>query len=576
MIYQKFKNIIKKFIKPLQVLIRKKRFQNVTPEKICYFPAFKNLEEFNNHYHRAKWYLPYLEGVCERVLFFNNSPQTPLQPLGRPEYMCKIDGEPKHFIFENWNFGQFKAVLRSHRILVWKNFHSNPFILLARFLGIEVVNIDTEDPSSAEYGNYCSLLWKMLPKNKRLFVIQESYNRFLKAAENISSINYDKACLFGTGPSLETAYDFDFSDCLSIVCNSIVQDDSLINHIHPKFIAAGDVVSHLGVSKYAEKFRKDLIRVLKSNPDMMFITTVSFGYILLVHHPEIEGQCILAEQSMKGPNYNLTESFELPQLDSTMNIHMLPLAATFCNKICFLGADGKSNDRDNEDFWAHAKNAQYSDLVNSGHQSHPTFDINRKKNTYEFHKYSIKTTILKGERRGKSYVSLSPSNLPVLESRSISTERLKVEKNSKPIPLSKFEDCFSRLPQNGLETLSEKPESFLSDLNLSLPVKIGISECSIDNQGILTIRGWVLAPKRIDKIKITHGVVLLGSPVYSDLKRLDVFQKYPEYQDKSSGFHFSTRFPSNLLEKEHIAVAFYTNGCLIEKKSMQPKIKDKE
>jgi hypothetical protein len=99
-----------------------------------------------------------------------------------------------------------------------------------------------------------------------------------------------------------------------------------------------------------------------------------------------------------------------------MNIHMLPLAATFAREIQLLGCDGKDAKRDNEDFWAHADGAQYRDKVASGHECHPTFDAHRQRSTYDRYVHSIEVTIQGGRQLGYRYECLSKSSIPILNS----------------------------------------------------------------------------------------------------------------------------------------------------------------
>ena len=243
----------------------------------------------------------------------------------------------------------------------------------------------------------------------------------------IARQDFRRAYVFGTGPSLEDAETWSFANALTIVCNAVVQNDRLMRHINPDFIAAADVVSHFGVSTYAHQFRSDLVRVLQER-DAVFVTTATFGYLFVLHHPEVAERVILVNQTCDGPNYNLVENFSAAKLDSIMNILMLPVAATFCKEIYLLGCDGKSIVRGNEDFWAHARGAQYDHLVDSGHKCHPTFDVNRQKTTYAGYNRSIERTILTGEHeRGIVYRCLSPSTIPILKQRLLGANRHEYE-----------------------------------------------------------------------------------------------------------------------------------------------------
>ena len=390
---------------------------------VCYFPSFSSTADLTNHYHRAAWYAPRVEGQCERVFMFQTYTTGHVTPGERPPHMCDPTLNTSHIRIQAGRLANVRTLLRSKVILVWRGGWWTWILLVADRCGFAVANVDTSDARAVEYGAYCSLIWKqLLPGREKHAILQENQRRFKEVADRIAQRDVRRAYVFGTGPSLEDANNWSFSDGLTIVCNSIVQNDRLLGHIDPDFIAAADVVSHFGVSTYADQFRADLVRVLQER-DAMFITTATFGYLFVVHHPEVADRVILVNQTCDGPNYNLLENFCAAKLDSIMNILMLPIAATFCKEIYLLGCDGKSTKRNNEDFWAHAKGAQYDDLVDSGHRCHPTFDIHRQKDMYSRYNQSIERTILTGEREHQiRYRSLRPSNIPVLTHRQVGAD----------------------------------------------------------------------------------------------------------------------------------------------------------
>ncbi|OVE73463.1 hypothetical protein BVX94_03855 [bacterium B17] len=299
----------------------------------------------------------------------------------------------------------------------------------------------------------------------------------------------------------------------------------MLDHINPDFICAGDVVSHIGVSRYAEVFRQDLVKVLKERKDTYFVTSASFGYLLILNHPEIEEKVILIKQSVHNPNYDLHRLFALPYLASTLNIHMLPLAGTFVDKIFIIGCDGKSANKDNEDFWAHAQKAQYHDLVDTGHKCHPTFDVHRQKSTYDRFINSTEESIRAGESlHGKQYVTLQRSNIPVLSGRKISTEWLNEQPVGQPVPLRNY--SFTEVSPSSA-TPVESTES--------LPIKVGL-DCSIEEGDTLRVRGWVLSLPVVDSVRITVNDVEVGYAIKQ--ARPDVLRANPGYYDSSAGFLF--------------------------------------
>ena len=389
--------------------------------RVTYYPAFENVSDLSNHYYRACWYLPFVENFCEEVLFYQSCGTT-LE--SHPAFMAASPSSTEHIQFRRGRWRNALKLLRSDLVVLWKkDTGSKTLTFLARFCGIKIINVATDDLGSKEFGAYCSLIWNyLMTERDRDVVVAANKQRFEEIAKRVQSEGFERSCVFGTGPSLAEAETLDLGHSLNIVCNSLVQNEGLLDALAPRFICAGDVVSHLGVSAYAQRFRDDLIRALEQR-DMTFVTTASFGMLFLFHYPALEGKVVLLPQTCSGPNFDLLANFGSPRLDSTMNIHMLPLAATFTKTILMLGCDGKAASDENEDFWPHAKTAQYHDLVDSGHQCHPTFDVHRQLSTYDRYLSSVELTVSEGERdHGIRYLTLAPSNVPALRTREITAE----------------------------------------------------------------------------------------------------------------------------------------------------------
>ncbi|MCI9573719.1 MAG: hypothetical protein HFH97_14135 [Lachnospiraceae bacterium] len=396
-------------------LLKEVGFSTEKKEQVVYYPIFDDSEELTSHYYRACWYLPRQNNRLKGVYLFSDK----CELLPKPEYMGSSNVSVDHVIVTD-TISDYDRLLKEARvILVWKSISDVERGEL-ELSGAKVVNIITEDDEAKEYGRYCGLIWQYFKtQEEREEILKKSYEKFCIISNQIKRKKLHIGCIFGTGPSLESSYEFDFSNCLCVVCNSIVQDKNMLKHISPVFVTAGDVVSHLGVSLYAEKFRSDLVEYLQ-NSEAFFLTTAAFGYIMLEQCPEIAYKTILVEQLLDKQNYDLLECFALPKLDSTLNIHMLPIVNTFCDRIYMNGCDGKSPDIDNEDFWAHSRKAQYTELVGTGHKCHPTFDRNRQKKTYCRYQDSTTVSIEVGEKQyGKEYYILKQSYISALEKKKI-------------------------------------------------------------------------------------------------------------------------------------------------------------
>lgn len=379
---------------------------------VAYFPLFDSSEEFASHTMRARWYLPFVEGQCEAVVFGRVEGLAAGDP---PPSMAAIEAGDSHFEFPIHLKAYAEAVRDAHVILVWKSLSGSEREELIDLIGDRrLVFVPTNDLNEREYGNYCKLMWRLLSREQRELLLADSQKKFVKVARPLRETARSAAVL-GTGPSIDLAENFDFSDLNVIACNTIIQSEALLNHVKPKFVCAGDVVSHFGVSRYADKFRRDLAKVL-SERDIYLFTTAQFGYLFKLHHPELSDRIIFCHQTSREPVFDLFNKWELPQLDSTLNIHMLPIAASIATEIFILGCDGQSpHESKNEDFWAHSSAAQYHNLVDSGHDCHPTFKVHRAKSILKGFVDGTERTISQGERaHGKRYISLAPSYTPCI------------------------------------------------------------------------------------------------------------------------------------------------------------------
>jgi glycosyltransferase involved in cell wall biosynthesis len=385
-------------------------------DEICYFPRFESSSDLSNHFHRARWYLTGENSPISKVTFAHGSSTNLVSSA--PDYFATEGLDDRTLEVISDEMAYLSALKRAKTVLVWKPISKGLQSYLSETLGKpNLITVATEDPSSVEYGNYCRSPWMLLPESRKADLLKSSQERFRAALSAQRELGKTSSAVFGTGPSIDKAFDFDFRDCMTVACNSIVANEALLNHIQPAFICAGDAVSHFGVSAYAQTFRKDLIRVLKER-DIFLFTSAAIGYLLIQKHPEIRDHVILCEQRLTGLNADLENIWSLPRFDSTLNIHMLPIAATFSDTVYLLGLDGRDPDpKKNEDFWAHSKAAQYHDLVDTGHQAHPTFSINRSQATEDRYLASVQESFKAGEAIGKSFFSLADSFTPAVHAR---------------------------------------------------------------------------------------------------------------------------------------------------------------
>ncbi|KQW31324.1 hypothetical protein ASC71_03415 [Rhizobium sp. Root1240] len=493
--------------------------------KVTYFPRFRTPEQLANHYYRAAWYLPYKKEVIDQVNLFRSGGFKPAPPADHMH--AAADEKTRHLRLKTSQWRFLWDLFSSDVILVWDGSISSRWLDFFRHLGVVIENVNTNDLASKEYGIYPGIAWRhMLSEPQKKAIIEDSYRRFSQLISEASERGVNTAAVFGTGPSIDATYDFDFTDAFTIICNSTVQDDRLMDHIKPRLITAGDAVSHFGVSTYAAKFRSDLRRAL-SQRDLHYFGTATFGYILALHYPEMAEKFIFIEQRNKGPNFDLLKSFSAPMLDSTMNIHMLPVAATVADDIYILGCDGRKPEADNEDFWAHSKTVQYHDLVETGHLCHPTFDTHRKQGAYGRHEDSVRSTLEEGERlHGKRYTSLKTSYIPAFSERELDPdwyERKGLSPRNGRISLTQISENHDR-------PIPEKPESSCSS---DLETLLKVSGKRLDAK-VVHVRGWVLSPYTAAKLCIHYGNQ--QETIMRRLKRPDVAKAHPIYEQDEAGF----------------------------------------
>lgn len=386
--------------------------------EVCYFPPFEALAELSDHVHRARWYLGGSGSPVQRATF--HSPFAPAEILAPAGHMMDPPERDSPVRLVQDRRAYLEALQRAEAVLVWRPVPETIAGLLAEGLGKPLVlRVATEDPSAREYRNYARLPWLLLSGEDRAALLQQGRARFRDALEDQRRQGKTCSAVLGAGPSLDRAFDFDFGGCMTVACNSIVASPALLDHVRPAFLCAGDAVSHFGVSRYAQAFRADLARALLER-GILLLTTAEVGFQLVLNCPEIRDRVILCEQGFSGLNADLGAVWSLPRLDSTLNIHMLPVAASFGDTVFMLGLDGRSPDpAQNEDFWAHSGAAQYHDLVATAHLAHPSFAGHREGLTEERYLASVEDSLLAGEAIGKRFYTLADSFTPAVRARPV-------------------------------------------------------------------------------------------------------------------------------------------------------------
>jgi hypothetical protein len=248
--------------------------------------------------------------------------------------------------------------------------------------------------------------------------LDQSKNKFLKLFE---TIGFQKKCyIFGTGPSLSEAYQFDYSDGLSIACNSMIKNETLMEYLKPKLFVCADPVFHSGCSTYAAKFRETLCSSIDKYD---FSVIIPFrDYKLFKENlpdrftPKLIGVPL---EDLQEINLNLEQKFKVKSTKNVLTLLLIPLACTFADQICILGCDGR-NLKDDQYYWTHHKASQFNDQMDTAQKVHPSFFSMVNYNDYYLeHCELLEKWISKGEEAGKVFRNLTPSHIPVLTDRLI-------------------------------------------------------------------------------------------------------------------------------------------------------------
>lgn len=248
----------------------------------------------------------------------------------------------------------------------------------------------------------------------RAALIEENKRKFDKLAAKLG--HFDRAYLLATGPSVANYRSFDYTDAITIVCNSVILDDALMEHIRPQLLVFADPIFHFGPSQYAAAFREKLRR---SASEHDFTICMPFKYYPLF----VSAMPDLRERTIAFPfikerefNFDLRNEFILRTTANILTFLMLPLAATFADEIGIIGCDGRPL-TENTYFWSHNPSTQINDKMANIQEVHPGFFNIDYNDYYAEHCETLGQQLTAGERAGRKFVSLGFSHIPALRSR---------------------------------------------------------------------------------------------------------------------------------------------------------------
>jgi len=255
--------------------------------------------------------------------------------------------------------------LLPYPIITFSNLNSVGETLLHHRPG--VFNID--------YRNYYADAWRWIDLLNFCSGRRKNFKfpnkQFKNYVQRIKDQGYKKSYIFGTGPSLEKAIEYDWSDGIRIVCNTIVRDVELWNKIQPHFIVAADALYHFSDSNFARSFREDLWKRLEQSLTY-FVYPSQFDIIVRRDYSKFTDRLIpIPIGRSQSITIDLTESFQLPSLGNVLNLILLPLACTLTKDIFLWGFDGRAPG--DKLFWSNSEKHSYPEFMQELVNDHPAF-----------------------------------------------------------------------------------------------------------------------------------------------------------------------------------------------------------
>ncbi|WP_300390896.1 FkbM family methyltransferase [Henriciella sp.] len=381
--------------------------------RVVLYPALSKAKDFNDQYFRALWYLaPFADQISSIDM-----PTTQARKPGKPpNYLDSSLKSLEGTLTVNTPVAKTAEDLEalveaSDLIIAWSVDSKKPF---ARIPGSKGKKIAWTDQNNFQYG---ASLYLKIAENFPEFM-DESLKRSRRIFRDIHSrCANQKGYLFGTGPNLSQANNFDFSDGTPIACNSMVRNHQLMDRLTPPLIVVGDPIFHAGPSSYAAAFRNDLIRALDKY-DSHLVVPMRDYHIYRTHLPERFANKICAIPFADGdtPNLNLVSEFQVTTTANILTLFLLPLAATLFEEISIAGCDGRPVDQ-NTYFWGHDKASQINEEMSRIQLAHPAFFNVDYDDYYSTHCKTLETWLSAMEERGKAIKNMTSSYIPALSKR---------------------------------------------------------------------------------------------------------------------------------------------------------------
>lgn len=375
-------------------------------KSICFYPKIESDSQLNSLITKIKWNLPKTKFMNVKIKICSNhyaysSKEANIIPV--------LDKDMEDHI------------VGSDMILVWDKDKLSDEIIIKNKMKVYCIDPNFFWARDSAWSKLSYLGLSKDGKKHFIDISKENYNRMLKE-------NSDKkiAYIFGTGPSIEKAFDFDYEDGFAIVCNGIANNEAALDHIKPKAIALIDN-KFFNNDEYNIIFMEKAIEMFNKYK-FYFITRLHNIPVILNRYPDIGDYVIGLEEKKDATeiNFPTMSNFYTKTIvsNNVLTNIMLPVASSVAEEVYIIGCDGSNNTKSKE--W---NNNHYRRLDYYNYKDQERICLNMQKSFYENGREAMKYNyfdkheeylgdiINYGEKKGKKYRSLTVSNIPALKKR---------------------------------------------------------------------------------------------------------------------------------------------------------------
>ncbi|SEN65168.1 hypothetical protein [Paenibacillus sp. OV219] len=254
--------------------------------------------------------------------------------------------------------------------------------------------------------------WTLSAQDKKGYVEQSESNFASMLKRNADK---KQACVFGTGPSLQTVYQYKFDDYFKVVVNGAVKSKELLAHIEPDILATSDALN-FSYCKFGEVFRQNAMSLMQQDKVYTVIPDICVP-LMSVHYPEMKHKFIGLAMSSDLYHFPATDKLSVKETWNVVTRFAIPIASAVAQEIYIMGCDG--TDKFEEKVWEHSKNVEHDELLKVAYEAHTShFEMHTSLKAYFDNHCRIMNELLAyGETCGKKYHSITASHIPALATR---------------------------------------------------------------------------------------------------------------------------------------------------------------